>query len=54
MRKMTQTTTSQPATAVIDVNVLMAMIAAMDSKPNSLVSSVKEDFSAITALSAGH
>lgn len=51
MRKMTQTTTPQSAAAVIDVNALMAKIAAMDSKLNSLVSSVKEGFS---VLSAGH
>lgn len=54
MRKMTQITTPQPTAAVIDVNVLMAKIAAMDSKLNSLVSSVKEGFSSISALSAGH
>ena len=51
MRKMTQTNTSQPAAAAIDVSALMAKISAMDSKLNSLVSSVKEGFS---ALSAGH
>ena len=54
MRKMTQTTSPQPVAAVIDVNALMAKIAAMDSKLNSLVSSVKEGFSVFSALSAGH
>ena len=54
MRKMTQTTTPQPTAAVIDVNVLMAKIAAMDSKLNSLASSVKEGFSVLSALSVGH
>ncbi len=54
MRKMTQTTTSQPAAAVIDVSALMAKIAAMDSKLNSLVSSVKEGFSVLSALSTRH
>ena len=51
MRKMTQTTISQSTASVIDVSALMAKISAMDSKLNSLVSSVKEGFS---ALSAGH
>ena len=54
MRKMTQTTISQSTASVIDVSALMAKIAAMDSKLNSLVSSVKEGFSSISALSAGH
>lgn len=54
MRKMTQTTISQSTASVIDVSALMTKIAAMDSKLNSLVSSVKEGFSAISALSVGH